>query len=91
MNWIAFIGWGIVTVGILLSPKEWMRVMGLTAGVLELVVGIPLAISTTIGLERFSLFSLGPIFSLLLVVAFAIPSIWHRLTSPEQSGALPEL
>ncbi len=33
----------VVTVGILLRPKEWVRVrvVGLVAGVLELVVGIP--------------------------------------------------
>jgi hypothetical protein len=88
LNWVAFIGWGIVTVGILQRPKEWMRVLGLSAGVLELVVGIPLAISTAINMGRFSMFSLGPIFSLLLVVAFAIPSIWHRLIdSPEPVGS----
>ena len=87
LNWIAFIGWGIVTVGIVVHPKEWMRVLGLTAGVLELVVGIPLAVSTTFSMGRFSLFSLGPIFCLLLVAAFAIPSIWHRLIdSPELSS-----
>ena len=80
LNWIAFIGWGIVTAGILLHPREWMRVIGLAAGFLELVVGIPLAISTTIGLGRFSMFSLGPIFSLILVVLFIWPNMWQKLT-----------
>jgi len=80
LNWIAAIGWGVVTVGIILSPKEWMRVVGLAAGLLELVVGIPLSVSTTVELERFSLFSLGPISCALLLVIFLWPSVWDRLT-----------
>ena len=80
LHWFAMVGWGVVTVGILLRPSEWMRVVGLVAGLLELVVGIPLAIATAIGLGRFSLFSLAPIFSLVLVVVFAWPTLWQKLT-----------
>lgn len=88
LNWVAFIGWGVVAVGILLRPKEWMRVLGLTAGVLELVVGIPLGVITTINLGRFSMFSLGPIFSLVLVVLFLWPNMWQRLTQSPDEGRL---
>lgn len=76
------IGWGVVTVMILLRPSEWMRVVGLAAGSLEIVVGIPLAVATAISLGRFSMFSAAPIFSLALVVVFAWPTLWQKLTGP---------
>ena len=87
--WVAFIGWGVVTTGILIRPKEWMRILGLIGGTLELVVGIPLAVATTIGLERFSLFSLGPILSLILVVVFLWPGLWAQLTGSPAEGTNP--
>ncbi|MEW6716403.1 MAG: hypothetical protein AB1345_02700 [Chloroflexota bacterium] len=80
LHWVAMIGWGVVTVGFLLRPAEWMRVLGLTAGVLELVVGIPLAVVTAQQLGRFSLFSLAPISCLILVVLFVWPGLWQRLS-----------
>jgi hypothetical protein len=85
LHWVAMVGWGVVTAGILLRPMEWMRVVGLAAGTLELVVGIPLAVATTQMLGRFSLFSLAPIFSLVLIVLFAWPGLWERLTAPQQA------
>lgn len=83
LHWISMIGWGVVTVGILLQPKEWMRVVGLIAGLLELVVGIPLAIVTAQQLGRFSLFSLAPISCFILVVLFIWPGLWRRLIEAE--------
>ncbi len=83
-HWIAFIGWGVVTAGILIHPKGWMKVVALCAGILELIVGIPLAISTTGELNRFSLFSLAPIFSLILVVILIWPNLWERLTGTSE-------
>lgn len=80
LHWVAMIGWGVVTVGVLLKPREWMRVVGLIAGGLELAVGIPLAYATALNLGRFSLFALAPIFSLILVVLFMWPKMWSRLT-----------
>ncbi len=90
LNWVASIGWGIVTAGILLRPMEWMRAVGITAGLLELVVGIPLVVSTTIMLGRFSLFSFGPIASLILVVILVWPGLWERLTSQSEQVPLLE-
>src|SRR5512139_3561639 len=46
LHWVAMLGWAVVTVGIIIHPKEWMRVVGLVAGVTELIVGIPLAAVT---------------------------------------------
>lgn len=80
LHWVAMAGWGVITVGILLKPKEWMRVLGLVSGSLELAVGIPLAYATAISLGRFSLFALAPIISLILLVLFLWPNMWARLT-----------
>jgi hypothetical protein len=80
LHWVAMIGWGIITVGILLRPMGWMRVLGIGAAVTELVMGVPLAYATTVQLARFSLFSLAPILSLILLVIFLWPSLWPRLT-----------
>ncbi|MGD2162848.1 MAG: hypothetical protein PVH92_04605 [Anaerolineales bacterium] len=79
LNWVAFIGFGVLTVGLLLRPKEWMRVLGISAALLELVVGIPLVVATTISLGRFSLFSFGPIMALVILVLFLWPGMWEKL------------
>ena len=86
LHWLAMVGWGVVSVGVILRPAEWMRVLGLSAGVVELAVGIPLVIATTISLGRFSLFSLAPIGSLALLIILIWPNLWERLTSPETRG-----
>ena len=93
-HWVAMVGWGVVTVGIILRPAEWQRVVGISAGVLELIVGIPLVIATTMTLGRFSLFSLAPIGSLILLVIFLVPRFWERLSGvpvgpPEAASAPP--
>jgi len=80
LHWVAMLGWGVVTVGILLRPRDWMRILAIGAAVTELVVGIPLAQATTIQLARFSLFSLAPILSLILLVICLWPGLWTRLT-----------
>lgn len=84
LNWVASIGLAVVTIGILFRPKEWMRVVGIAAGLLELVVGIPLVIKTTISLGRFSLFSLGPIGALVIVILFLWPNLWEKLTGTSE-------
>ncbi|MBN2387336.1 MAG: hypothetical protein JXB85_09965 [Anaerolineales bacterium] len=80
LHLVAMIGWAVVTVGIIMKPKEWMRVTGLVAGVAELVVGIPLAVVTAQQLGRFSLFALAPISCVILIVLFVWPGLWQRLT-----------
>jgi hypothetical protein len=80
LHWIAMLGWAVVTVGIIVKPKEWMRVTGLVAGVTELVVGIPLTLVTAQQLGRFSLFALAPISCLVLITIFVWPGLWQRLT-----------
>jgi len=80
LHWMAMFGWAVVTVGIVIAPREWMRVVGIIAAVTELVVGIPLAYVTAQQLGRFSLFALGPIACLVLLVILVWPGLWERWT-----------
>ncbi|MDP2995808.1 MAG: hypothetical protein Q8N46_11885 [Anaerolineales bacterium] len=83
LHFMAMIGWAVVTVGIIIKPKGWMRIVGLISGVTELVVGIPLAVVTAQQLGRFSLFALAPISCLILIVLLVWPNLWQRLTGAE--------
>jgi hypothetical protein len=83
LNWVAMIGWGVVTAGIILQPKGWMRVLALGAGLLEIIVGFPLGFATAGTLGRFSLFLLAPILSTVLVLLFLSRRVWKRLTEPK--------
>jgi hypothetical protein len=89
MHWVAMIGWAVITVGIVMKPKEWMRVVGIAAATTELVVGIPLTIATAEQLGRFSLFALAPISCLVLLVILVWPGLWQRWTGME-AGAQPD-
>jgi len=84
LHFLAMIGWAVVTVGILIRPAEWLRVLGITAGVTELVVGIPLAIATAQQLGRFSLFAMAPIACLGLAVVLVWPDLWERWTRTDE-------
>lgn len=93
LHWVAMLGWAVVTVGIIMQPREWMRVVGLVSGVAELVVGIPLTIATAQQLGRFSLFALAPISCLALVILLVWPGLWIKLTqqAPEEKKPAPAL
>jgi hypothetical protein len=81
LHWVAMLGLAVVTVGIIMKPREWMRVVGLVAITAELVVGIPLTIATAQALGRFSLFALGPIACLILLIMFVWPGLWQKWTN----------
>jgi hypothetical protein len=83
LNWVAMIGWGVVTAGIMLQPKGWMRVLGLGAALLEVIVGFPLGFATAATLGRFSMFMLAPIISAVLLLLFISRRVWKRLIEPE--------
>ncbi len=78
LHWVAMFGWAVIAVGVVMTPKEWMRVVGLVAAVLELIVGIPLAFVTGAELGRFSLFALAPIACLVLLVILVWPGLWQK-------------
>ena len=84
LNWVSSIAWGVVTAGVLIAPKDWVRVVGLGAGFLQVMVGAPLAVETTIELGRFSLFSIAPITSLVLFILFLSPVRFQRMTGAEE-------
>jgi len=84
----AMLGWAVVTVGILIKPKDWMRILGLAAGAAELAVGLPLAFVTAQQLERFSLFALAPVVCLALVVIFVWPGLWEKLTRDREDTTI---
>jgi hypothetical protein len=49
-------------------------------------VGIPLAIVTAEGLGRFSLFALGPIACLALLIILVWPGLWQRWTGTKEEA-----
>jgi hypothetical protein len=86
LNWIASIGWGVTAAGVLLAPREWVRVVGLCAGVLEVVVGTPLGMATTLSFGHFSMFFPAPMLSLALVIFLASRRWWeNRIVSTQHS------
>ncbi len=85
LHFVSMLGWGVVTAGILIKPREWQRVLALTSGATQLIVGIPLAIVTTQELGRFSLFSLAPLLSFILVILLVIPGLWKKWTKYDET------
>jgi len=79
LHWIAMVFAGFFTIQTLLKPNEPAWVAGLTACVLELVVGVPLAITTSQELGRLSLFSIAPIGSVVLLIVLFWPRLWKAL------------
>ena len=88
LHWVSSICWGIVTMGILIRPKDWMRVLGIAAGFLQVLVGTPLAVETSIELGRFSLFSIAPIVSFVLFLILMSPGRFQRITGAEDETAI---
>jgi hypothetical protein len=88
LNWFSSIAWGIVTAGILIRPKDWMRVLGLGAAFTQVMVGTPLAVETTIELGRFSLFSIAPIISLIMFFVLLSPARFQRITGTREQEAV---
>ncbi|MFW9823939.1 MAG: hypothetical protein ACFFE4_13425 [Candidatus Thorarchaeota archaeon] len=78
LNWGAAIAWGIVTVGVAINPKEWIRKLGLGAGILEIAIGYPSGVFSPFG-GGFSLFLLAPMISTLLVIILISPKVWTKL------------
>ena len=81
-NMIASILFGIAVVGLFLAKKkEWVRIVGITATLLAILAGFPLAIYSMIfaGSDpTFSMFIMGPTVSLLVGILFLSPKIWNK-------------
>lgn len=80
LNWVASIGWGLVTIAFVVKPAEWVRMVGLGAGVLEMVVGYPLGMATTLAFGHFSMFYPAPMLSTVLVLLLIFA--WDRQLFP---------
>lgn len=78
INWLGSAAWAIFILA-LLSRKEWARLLGIGAGLMALVGGTPLAVANTIQVQRFSLFTMSPVLSALLVVALLSPAMRRLL------------
>ncbi len=79
LNWVAACAWAIFTVG-LLNRKRWTKPVGLGAGLMTLVAGLPLATVSTISEGRFSLFSPAPLLGLLLLIVLLVPAGTRMVT-----------
>ncbi len=88
LNWFSSIAWGVVTAGLLIRPKEWMRIVALGAGFLQIIVGTPIAIVTSLELGRFSLFSIAPITSIVIFIMFLSQARWERITGDQGKEAV---
>lgn len=86
LNWVAALGWGIFTVGILVKPAAWVRWLGLGAGLLELTAGLPLGIKTAAASGRFSMFLPAPLLSLALLILLLLP-VGRRLPERQKGRA----
>lgn len=83
LNWVACIGWGVFTIGLILNPAEWVLLTGLGAGLLEVVVGTPLGLATTLSFGHFSMFFPAPILSLILCVVLLLPWAKHYFVASD--------
>jgi len=73
INWIGVIGWFFVLVG-LLFQKKWIIPVAIGSAILNIVGGMPLGIESMASGTTFSMFLIAPIFSLVLLVYFLLPS-----------------
>ncbi len=73
LNWIAAAAWAVFTVG-LLKRKRWTKPVGLGAGLMTFVAGLPLATMSTISEGRFSMFWPAPVLGLLLLIVLLVPA-----------------
>ena len=79
LHWLNAISFGVICVGIFLFPKkEWIRMLGLGMGLLEIVLGTPMGITTTISKDELSLYLAAPFFSALLFFLFFFPKLWEK-------------
>ncbi|MHA1673399.1 MAG: hypothetical protein ACTSYI_07205 [Promethearchaeota archaeon] len=85
LHWLTAIVFAVVTVGILLAPKKtWVPMLGLGFGILEIVLGTPMGIETTLEKGEFSMFLAAPIFSGILLLIFLIPPLYREIIRPER-------
>jgi hypothetical protein len=73
INWWGSIAWAVFIFA-LLGRKRWAQVVGLGGGLLAVFGGAPLAVVTTLELQRFSMFAPSPLLSVALIVVLLLPA-----------------
>ncbi len=86
VHYCVMISFGIVTIAMLLSPKKWVRILAIVAGIVEIGMGTPMGIITTIIKGEFSMYLAGPLMSILIIIVAAVPFLWEKIVKPEQRG-----
>ncbi len=82
--WLAAFGYGLITVGIMCFPKEWIRMLGIGCAIICMLFGFPMGIITTIAKAEFSMYLGAPLMSVVLILIFLIPSLWNKVIKPDQ-------
>lgn len=83
LNWVASVAFGITTIFLILNPKDWVRRVGLGAAILEIAIGYPSGMFSPFG-GGFSMFLLGPMIATILLLLFASPKVWEKLTGKRE-------
>ncbi|MBN2156930.1 MAG: hypothetical protein JW776_12880 [Candidatus Lokiarchaeota archaeon] len=83
LHWSAGICFALITIGVMLSPKKWVRILAMCATILEMGVGIPMGIITTIEKGEFSMYLAAPAMSLIILLIVVIPYLWDKIVKPE--------
>ncbi len=76
---LSALAWGVVCYAILVKPQKWTPTLAFGAGLLQIAVGFPMAIASSISFEKISMFLAAPFVSLVLFVIMLIPGFWDRL------------
>ncbi len=88
VNWVAAIGFGIVTIGVLRRPnKDWVRILTIGASLLGVIAGYPVALASSLSFNKFSMFFMAPILATILLIIPLWPTLWERLVqAPKQKS-----
>lgn len=79
---VSALAWGFVCHAILVKPQKWTIDVAFGAGILQIGVGFPMAIASSISFDKISMFLAAPVVSLVLLVIVIIPGLWDRIVSP---------
>jgi len=84
VNWWGSAAWAVFIFA-LLSHRKWARILGIGAGLMAVLGGTPLAVVNAFEVQRFSLFALSPMLSIILVIILLLPTTRQFLDAWSQS------
>ncbi|MHA1110879.1 MAG: hypothetical protein ACTSRE_07225 [Promethearchaeota archaeon] len=83
IHWAVMLCMGVITVMIMFKPKNWMRWFAIAVSVIEMGIGIPMGIMTTIEKGEFSMYLGAPGLSIIIIVVVAVPFLWEKIVKAE--------